>query len=117
MIQEAERALSAALTEAWLTDPEPGADHLSASSIVAPLTAAIWLAAARVVFVEQRRCAPVDEDLTERVARVERLVDRVLAGIQSQIDTAPIDTVTTPTQQTRARSDTGWPPAGIRRAG
>jgi AcrR family transcriptional regulator len=111
IIQEAERALSRTLAEAWLTDPEPGADHLSTSTIVAPLTAAIWLAAARVVFVDQRRSAVEGEDPAERAARVERLVDRVLAGIQSQIQ--PV----AGSSEVGVRSDTGWPPVAIRRAG
>ncbi|SOE00312.1 TetR/AcrR family transcriptional regulator [Blastococcus haudaquaticus] len=108
VIQEAERRLSAALAEAWLTDPEPGAPHLSSSAIVAPLTAAIWLAASRVVFVEHRRQDTVHGDVPDRVAALEQLIDRVLAGIQSQIGSVT---------GAGDGSETGWPPAAIRRAG
>ena len=107
VIQEAERRLSDALAEAWATDPEPGSPYPSSSPLLAPLTAAVWLAASRVVFVEQRRQAPADGDPARQVAEIERLVDQVLSGMHSQ------RTATAPGRSV----DTGWPPAVIRRAG
>lgn len=85
-VQAGERALAAVLAEAWETDPEPGGDGLaSQTGLLAPLTAATWLAAARVTFSEQRRrllveCGPV----TAR-ERVRQAVDLVLSGAQARV--------------------------------
>jgi len=107
VIQEAEKRLSEALAEAWVTDPEPGSPYPSSAPLLAPLTAAMWLAASRVVFVEQRRRASGDEDVARQVAELQRLVDQVLSSMHSQRDTA------VPSRP----ADTGWPPATMRRAG
>ena len=105
VIQEAESRLGDALAEAWATDPEPGSPF-PPSSLLARLTAAVWLAASRVVFVEQRRLGSQDEDPARRVAELERLVDQVLSGMHSQRAAAAAG----------SRTDTGWPPARIRQA-
>jgi AcrR family transcriptional regulator len=113
VVQEAEQQLSTALAEAWATDPEPGASLSSAPEIAAPLTAAIWLAATRVVFVEQRRqAAERDAPCGSAVAAVEQLADSVLNEIQAQLG-AGVAGARDPVR----RTDTGWPPAAIRRAG
>ena len=105
VIQEAERRLSGALAEAWQTDPEPGSPYPTSSPLLAPLTAAVWLAASRVVFVEQRRQGSADEDPAHRVAELQRLVDEVLSGMHSQRTASA------------ASADTGWPLHEVRRAG
>ena len=107
VIQEAERRLGDALAEAWTTDPEPGSPYPSSAPLLAPLTAAVWLAASRVVFVEQRRQASGDEDIAQQVAELERLLDRVLSAMHSQ----------RPPVLAGSSTDTGWPLVAVRRAG
>ncbi|SFF50482.1 DNA-binding transcriptional regulator, AcrR family [Blastococcus tunisiensis] len=113
IVQDAERTLGEALAEAWATDPEPDAAYLSSSPVAAPLTAAIWLAAARVVFVEQRGGSTPDDCPVECAATVERVLDRVLAGIQSQITAQdagqPGEPDRTWGRPTRGRSAAGGP--------
>ena len=52
LVHEAERRLGAALAEAWPADD--AADAPADPQTAGPLTAAVWLAAARVIVVEQR---------------------------------------------------------------
>ncbi|WP_206340041.1 TetR/AcrR family transcriptional regulator [Blastococcus litoris] len=108
VLYEAELRLGACLAEAWATDPEPGAGRGLAPEIAAPLTAAMWLTASRVVLVEQRRLAAHRGDAAAVAAEVERLLDQVLATMQARFGT--------PLEAGR-RADTGWPPVDMRRAG
>jgi AcrR family transcriptional regulator len=108
VMYEAELRLGATLAEAWATDPEPGAATQLAPEIAAPLTAAMWLTASRVVVVEQRRLAAERPGTADVAAEVQRLLDQVLATMQTQFGTQ--------LASDRA-ADTGWPPVGMRRAG
>lgn len=110
VIHEAEQRLGAALAEAWATDPEPGGSAWPAPDIAAPLTAAMWLTASRVVLVEQRRLAADHGETADVSAAVERL-DRVLAAMQARFGTGIA------AADAGRRADTGWPPVAMRRAG
>jgi AcrR family transcriptional regulator len=110
VIHEAELRLGAVLAEAWGTDPEPGASTWPAPEIAAPLTAAMWLTASRVIVVEQRRLATERGETGDISAAVRQLLDQVLAGLQSPVGT------TAPREESPS-VDTGWPPVARRRAG
>jgi AcrR family transcriptional regulator len=112
VIHEAELRLGAALAEAWATDPEPGASAWPAPGISAPLTAAMWLTASRVLVVEQRRLATAGGGGTGDISiAVQQLLDTVLAGLQTQLSAQE------PAPEAGRRADTGWPPVAMRRAG
>lgn len=111
VIHEAEMRLGAALAEEWAAEPEPGMPAWLAPEIAAPLTAAMWLGASRVVVVEQRKLATGGADRAAVAAEVERLLDRLLAGMQAQLATGE------GLPDVGRRADTGWPPASMRRAG
>jgi AcrR family transcriptional regulator len=98
VIHEAEQQLSAALAEAWETDPEPWMaleDELD-TGLLAPLTAATWMAAIRVVVVEQRRIEAHRADPAAAAAAVQVMADRLLASLQDRPHRA-------------AEPVTGWP--------
>jgi AcrR family transcriptional regulator len=117
LIFEAERRLSSALYEAW-TDPAATDGHPAAADpdTAAPLTAAIWLSALRVLVIGQRAQRLSSGTCpTELAPAVGNLVAELLAQLEAS---APL--IEEPARQTRPAvagpSDTGWP-HGARRAG
>jgi hypothetical protein len=85
VLHESEQLLAAALAEAWETDPEPGMDGgTSEPQMLAPLTAAMWMAATRVVVVEQRRILAHRADPAAAAAAVAQMADQLLAGLQDR---------------------------------
>lgn len=110
LVHAAELRLREALCEAWEADPDvPGtpADPATAAALVA----AVWLAAARTIVLEQRPVL-VDGACPEKTAvDVMELADRVLG--QLEIGVAVVDDRGRPA----AGADTGWPQGTLRRAG
>jgi AcrR family transcriptional regulator len=83
LVFQAEHRLSDALFEAW-QQPEDGGEHAPLDpEISAPLTAAIWLAAVRVLIVESRSRVGQGLEAGEAAATVELLGDRLLAHMQA----------------------------------
>lgn len=112
LIYESERRLAAALLEAWtqgpgandaVTPPDP---HLAA-----PLVSGIWLAAWRIVIVENRPLVADGADADEVAAAVEELADRLFA----QMEEAFALVVGPPDASVQA--ETGWPRPVVRQAG
>jgi AcrR family transcriptional regulator len=83
LIFEAEQRLSAALLAAWQQPDEADECTPERPSIAAPLTAAIWLAAVRVLIVENRLRVVEGLEATEAAATVEEVGDRLLAHMQA----------------------------------
>jgi AcrR family transcriptional regulator len=85
VVHESEQLLSVALAEAWETDPEPGmTSGVSDPHMLAPLTAAMWMAAIRVVVTEQRRILAHRADPAAAAAAVSAMADRLLADLQGR---------------------------------
>ncbi len=81
LVYAAERRLSEALLAAW-QEPEDGGECAPPRpSIVAPLTAAVWLAAVRVLIVENRPQVLEGLDVKAVAATVRELGDRLLARL------------------------------------
>jgi AcrR family transcriptional regulator len=109
LVHEAERRLAEALAEAWSAPDAVGAPADPATA--APITAAVWLSAARVMVLEQRPrlCAGVQPE--QVAADVTAFADRLLAQMEvclSLISGLPAQL---------PRLDTGWPPVSTRAAG
>ena len=108
LVHEAERRLGAALTEAWLADDavEAPADPHTAG----PLTAAVWLSAARVMVIQQRPDLGAGFD-PSRGPAVRAFAERLLSQMEmclSMISGLP--------SQLPAR-ETGWPETVALQAG
>ncbi|MBJ7454237.1 MAG: TetR/AcrR family transcriptional regulator [Blastococcus sp.] len=87
LVFEAEHRLSAALLDAW-TNPDGSDEHPPVDpAITAPLTAAIWLAAVRVLIVENRRRVAEGLEPTAVAATVELLGDRLMGYMQERSGT------------------------------
>jgi AcrR family transcriptional regulator len=108
LIHEAERRLSAELLEAWTADDATGgpADPHTA----APLTAAVWLAAARVMVLDQRprlsgqeaeQAAIATRTFAERLLAQMEMCLQMLHGLPESLPLV----------------DTGWPQPVALRAG
>ena len=106
LVHEAERRLSAALLEAW-SAPDAGSprDPLTA----APVTAAVWLAAARVLVVSQRPQLAEGAAPDEVAAAAHAFADRLLAQMEAGLEMVHGVAAALP-------RDTGWP-ATVLRAG
>lgn len=109
LVHEAEQRLGDALAEAWTADDAVGAPDDPAAA--APITAAVWLSAARVLLVEQRPAlqAGVEPDRAAQatMAFADRLLGQMeaclgmISGLPSQLP----------------RPETGRPEAGALQAG
>ncbi len=108
LVHEAERRLGAALTEAWLADDavEAPADPQTAG----PLTAAVWLSAARVMVIQQRpelgagfdpSRGPAARAFAERLLSQMETCLSMISGLPSQL---PV-------------RETGWPESVALQAG
>ena len=87
LVFEAERRLSGALLEAWNTPDESDEHTPEDPAITAPLTAAIWLAAGRVLIVENRQRVADGLEPTAVAATVELLGDRLMGYMQARSGT------------------------------
>lgn len=102
---ECVRRLSQALSEALDADAAQARgteDHL-----MAPLTAAVWMAAIRALVVEQRSRLTEDGDDAAMTAAVAVLTERVLARFEEMAPRMPAP----------RPGITGWPHPAVRRAG
>ena len=104
LIFESERRLTAALLDAWTSEAD-GTPAPADPRAVAPLAGALWLAAIRALVIEFRPDAK-DGDATRVAARAERLMDRLLAQLETGL-----------LLMSESPADTGWPEAAARRAG
>ena len=87
LVFEAEHRLSGALLDAWTTADGSGEDPPVDPVITAPLTAAIWLAAVRVLIVENRQRVAEGLEPSEVAATVELLGDRLMGYMQARSGT------------------------------
>jgi AcrR family transcriptional regulator len=109
LVYEAERRLGDALVEAWTADDAIGAP--SDPHTVAPITAAVWLSAARVMVIQQR---PADEAGFDpaRAGATRAFAERLLSQMEAALDmihgfsVAPLP-----------RPGTGWPEIAELQAG
>ncbi len=104
LVFEAENRLTEALLTSWQADgPAP-----PNAAICAPLTAALWLGAVRVLIVENRLRAGEGGAADEMVSAVETLCDRVLGHLQAGVtilDGLPLDA--SPAQELPERQRVG----------
>jgi AcrR family transcriptional regulator len=108
LVHTAEFSLRDALFEAWTADPDaPGTpvDPRTAAALVA----AVWLAAARTLVVEQRAELTEGADPEKKAADVMDLADRVLSQLQAGVSLVH-------GRPGPARTDNGWPRTPTRRA-
>jgi AcrR family transcriptional regulator len=87
LVFEAEHRLSDALLDAWKTPVEDGEPTPVDAAITAPLTAAIWLAAVRVLIVENRVRVAEGLEPSEVAGTVEVLGDRLFGYMQARSGT------------------------------
>lgn len=83
LVFDAERRLSAALLTAWEHGDQGDECTPARPSIAAPLTAAIWLAAVRVLIVENRLRVAEGMHAADVAATVEKIGDRLLARMHA----------------------------------
>ncbi|SDF57866.1 transcriptional regulator, TetR family [Blastococcus fimeti] len=83
LVFEAEHRLADALLAAWEQGDEGGECAPRRPSIAAPLTAAIWLAAVRVLIVENRLRVTEGLDAAAAAATVQEVGDRILARMHA----------------------------------
>ena len=101
LVHEAERLLSAALSDAWTAEGavDAPADPLTA----APITAAVWLSAARVMVLEQRPLLHAGLEPDRAASATMAFADRLLAQMETCLGL--ISGLPAPL----LRPDTGWP--------
>ncbi len=109
LVHEAERRLADALVEAWTAEDAVGApaDPVTA----APITAAVWLSASRVMLVEQRPALHAGVEPDQAAQATMAFADRLLAQMElclGMISGLPSDL---------PRPDTGWPQPAALQAG
>jgi AcrR family transcriptional regulator len=104
LVFESERRLTAALLEAWTADPADSDAFAPAHPrLAAPLIAAIWLTAGRVLIIENRPLVADGADASEVAAGVEDMAQRLFAQME-----AAFALVSAPAG-TPVPEDTGWP--------
>ena len=109
LVHASERLLSEALIEAWTADDAieaPGDPHTSA-----PITAAVWLSAARVLVVQQRPLMASGRAPEDAAVAMRAFADRLLGQMEMCLDLihgAPTEL---------PQPDTGWPQPVALRAG
>jgi AcrR family transcriptional regulator len=115
LVFEAERRLSAALRDAWTQPPgDRGADTPADPHVAAPLIAAIWLTAGRVLVQENRPLVADGADAAEVAAVVKKMAERLFTQMETALAVV---------SGRAASADTGWPrparslPTPVRRAG
>jgi AcrR family transcriptional regulator len=108
LVHESERRLTAALLESWTA---PGADGPADPETAAPITAAVWLAATRVLIVGERVGLDDGPPPDEAASAAHAFADRLLA--QMEISLQMLHGVGEPLP----RPDTGWPEPRTLRAG
>jgi AcrR family transcriptional regulator len=87
LVFEAEHRLSGALSDAWRNPDESGEPAPVDPALTAPLTAAIWLAAVRVLIVQNRLRVAEGLEPTEVACTVEALGDRLLGYMHERSGT------------------------------
>ena len=81
LVHEAERRLGEALVEAWTAD---GAVDVPADPVTAaPITAAVWLSAARVMLVEQRPVLQAGIEPEQAAQATMTFADRLLSQMEA----------------------------------
>jgi hypothetical protein len=90
---EAEHRLADALRDTWQADEAAGHDVPANLPTSAPLIAALWLAAGRVLIVEHRTRATEAPDAAAVATTVEKMGDRLLGYMQE--NTAEVIELTT----------------------
>jgi AcrR family transcriptional regulator len=109
LVHEAEVQLAAALLEAWSVaedDTQRPVDPVS----IAPLVAAMWISAARVLVHDQRPRLAAGADPAAAAATTSDLADRTLRQLEECV------TLTHARPSAHAAPDTGWPVDPVRRA-
>lgn len=86
LVFETEHRLSEALLAAWQTGEQGNECAPVRPSIAAPLTAAVWLAAVRVLIVENRLRVAEGLEPHEVAATVEAIGDRLLTRMQENAE-------------------------------
>jgi AcrR family transcriptional regulator len=84
LVHASERLLSDALIEAWSADDCVGAP--ADPHTAAPITAAVWLSAARVMVVQQRPHMTTVAASDDTVAETRMFADRLLAQMETCLD-------------------------------
>ena len=107
LVHEAERRLSDALVEAWTGDDVTGAPRDPHTA--APLTAAVWLSAARVMVIQQRPPADATGYDPARALAVRAFAERLLGQMEAALSMIGGLPVPLP--------DTGWPETAALQAG
>jgi AcrR family transcriptional regulator len=109
LVHEAELRLRDALRDAWVATPD-APDTPSDPDTAAALVAAVWLSAARTLVVGQRPLLSEGACPERAAAELMDLTDRILGQLQGDMAAVP------GRRAHDRRTDTGWPPAGMRRA-
>lgn len=108
LVHEAERRLAEALAEAWSADDAGApADPVTA----APITAAVWLSAARVLLVEQRPALQAGVEPDRAAQATMEFADRLLGQMELCLD------MISGVPSSLPRPATGWPQPGALQAG
>jgi AcrR family transcriptional regulator len=109
LVHEAERRLAEALAEAWTA--EDAADAPADPVTAAPITAAVWLSASRVMLVEQRAALQAGVEPDRAAQATMAFADRLLGQMETclgMISGLPSDL---------PRPHTGWPQPAVLQAG
>lgn len=110
LIHESETLLAQALLEAWSRAGDTG-EAPADPQTAAPLTAAVWLAAARVMVLEQRPLVNEGLEPDRAAAAVQLFTERLFDQMETSLEL--INGLGAPLP----RSDTGWPDVAVLRAG
>jgi AcrR family transcriptional regulator len=110
LVHEAESLLTSALVEAW-SDSAEETPRPADPAAVAPLVAAIWISAVRVLIHERRTRLSAGGCPLAAATEATDLADRVLRQLEESVAL----TYARPTS--RSVQDTGWPADPVRRAG
>jgi AcrR family transcriptional regulator len=81
LVHEAERRLGAALVQAWTADD--AVDAPSDPVTAAPITAAVWLSAARVMLVQQRPALQAGVEPEQAAQATMAFADRLLGQMEA----------------------------------
>jgi AcrR family transcriptional regulator len=85
LVALSEQRLAEALLEAWRDEEAAGRPMPFAPEVAAPLTAAMWLSAVRVLIVQNRgRVVTGETDAASATAAVEHVADRLLGHLHDE---------------------------------
>jgi AcrR family transcriptional regulator len=102
LVYDSERRLTEALLDAWGGVPADGMDGVPAQpGVAAPLVAAIWLTAGRVLIVENRPLVSDGADAAERAGAVEDMAQCLFAQMETALAVV--------NGRTAGAADTDWP--------